>query len=206
MEKYLPSFNFLSCREKDGSKILQRLSGKNVETIIDPTLMLDKKEWDQVAKKPVYYKDKEKYILIYFLGNILDKYNSVIKDISRKFNLKIINIGDAKSVYYQCGPSEFIWLVKHCELMLTDSFHGTVFSYIYDRPVKVFHRSDNLSSMNSRLTNLIDTLKLNRIYFEDINLEEDNLFEVAYDKSYLLREQEHFQTYLNISLSVKTDN
>ena len=90
--------------------------------------------------------------------------------------------------------------------MLTDSFHGTVFSYIYDRPVKVFHRSDNLSSMNSRLTNLIDTLKLNRIYFEDINLEENNLFEVAYDKSYLLREQEHFQTYLNISLSVKTDN
>jgi len=189
-------FKYLSCREEQGSKLLRELTNKECTSLIDPTLMLPTSEWDKVSKKPSFHDDSKKYILLYFLGEMTEEYKNIINNISTKYNLEIINIYDKNNIYYSCGPSEFIYLISHCEIMLTDSFHGSVFSYIYNKPFRIFERVNGMS-MNSRLINLINVLHLDNLYInKDTNI--DNILEVHYDKTYLENEQKKFKDYLDM--------
>lgn len=196
---YLKSFKMLSCRENQGSNIISEITGKECITLIDPTLMLSKNEWVQIEKKPSFYIKDKKYILLYFLGEITQEYGKFIKFICEKYNMDIIDICDKKSVYYSCGPSEFIYMINHSSLVLTDSFHASVFSYIFDKPLKVFNRIDGNKNMNSRLINLINVLKLPKSIIFDINDHDvDELFKTPnYDKTNLKKEQKKFYNYLN---------
>ena len=194
--KNLSGFKYLSCREQQGADLLSGLLKRPVDALVDPTLMLSADDWDKVSKKPKFHKEDKKYILLYFLGKITENYQKIIDNIRCQYGLEVINILDKRSKYYTCGPSEFIYLIKHSALVLTDSFHGSVFSYIYDKPFRIFRRSDG-DSMNSRLINLMKKLHLeSSIYLsekDDIN----NILEVSYDKSYLKQEQEKFNNYLD---------
>lgn len=192
----LKDFKKLSCREESGSKIIRSATGRECTTLIDPTLMLSKEQWNKVSKKPLFHSE-DKYILLYFLGEITEEYRQIISNISDKYSLKIININDINSKYYECGPGEFVYLVSHCTIMLTDSFHGSVFSYIYDKPFRIFERkSPNLKSMNTRLINLIKMLHLDDMFINK-STSIDNILDVNYDKSYLEYEQKKFNDYLN---------
>ena len=197
--KNLSDFKLLSCREEQGSKIIKEITGRECTTLIDPTLMLSKEEWSLIEKKPIFHDETKKYILLYFLGNITQDYDKFINLISEKYNLQIINIYDKKSIYYSCGPSEFIYLINHSSLILTDSFHASVFSYIFDKPLKIFNRIDDNKNMNSRLINLINILELPQSIFFDINNCEINkiLDKPNYDKTNLKKEQEKFYNYLD---------
>lgn len=128
------------------------------------------------------------------MGTITQDYNKFIDLISKNYNLEIINIYDKKSMYYSCGPSEFIYMINHSSLVLTDSFHASVFSYIFDKPLKVFDRIDGNKNMNSRLINLINVLKLPKSIIFDINDHGvDELFKTPnYDKTNLKKEQKNF--------------
>jgi hypothetical protein len=199
IKESLKNINYLSCREQQGSDIITSLAGRECTTLIDPTLMLSSDEWDKVSKKPVFHNENDKYILLYFLGEMTKEYKDIINNISKRYNLKVIDIYDKNSKYYTCGPSEFIYMIKHCSIMLTDSFHGSVFSYIYNKPFRIFKRIDSIQSMNSRLENLINVLHLsNDIY---INIDtfdiEHVLDEPNYDKTILENEQKKFKDYLD---------
>ena len=194
-KKYLSDFKFLSCREEQGSKLIESITGRECTTLIDPTLMLSKEEWNKVIRKPAFHDKNKKYLLLYFLGNMTDEYRKIFIDISKKYDLEVINILDKNSNYYTCGPSEFVWMIKHASIVLTDSFHGSALSYIYDKPFRIFGRVDGNMSMNSRLVNLVNTLHLPKNTFIDNDL--DNLLEVHYDKSYLTAEQKKFTNYLD---------
>ena len=195
----LSDFKCLSCREEQGSQMIREITGRECTTLIDPTLMLSSEEWDKVSKKPVFHNENDKYILLYFLGEMTKEYKDIINNISIRYNLKVIDIYDKNSKYYTCGPSEFIYMIKHCSIMLTDSFHGSVFSYIYNKPFRIFKRIDSIQSMNSRLENLINVLHLsNDIY---INMDtfdiEHVLDDPNYDKTILESEQKKFKDYLD---------
>lgn len=160
----LNSFNYLSCREYEGSQIISKLTGKVVETVIDPTMMLTIDEWDKIIKKPDFHKD-EKYVLLYFLGELTNENKKVIS-ILEKRGYKIINILDINSKYYVCGPSEFVWLIKNASLMITDSFHGCVFSILYHTPFISFNRKDKLQ-MNCRINTLLKKFNFEERMFND---------------------------------------
>ena len=64
------------------------------------------------------------------------------------------------------GPCEFIWLIHHAKLMVTDSFHGSVFSILMETPFISVKRKDNNVSMNSRIESLFYLLELS--HTEDI--------------------------------------
>ena len=197
--KNLSDFKLLSCREEQGSKIIKEIIGRECTTLIDPTLMLSKEEWSLIEKKPIFHDETKKYILLYFLGNITQDYDKFINLISEKYNLQIININDKKSIYYSCGPSEFIYMINHSSIVLTDSFHASIFSYIFEKPLKIFNRIDDNKNMNSRLVNLINVLELPQSILFDINNYEINkiLDKPNYDKTNLKKEQIKFYMYLD---------
>ena len=196
-KRYLPSFSKISCREQQGADLIKEVTGMDCASLIDPTLMLEPDEWKQVMKKPKCLSAKKDYILIYFLGEITKEYESIINNTAKKYNCEIINIFDKSSKYYSCGPSEFLYLILNSRYVLTDSFHGTVFSYIFDKPFRIFSRKDNVISMNTRFTNIIDKLGLDDSVIVSDDVEYIDFKDTVYDKAKLKNEQIKFKKYLD---------
>ncbi|MEG0180320.1 MAG: polysaccharide pyruvyl transferase family protein [Romboutsia sp.] len=150
----------LSVRENQGAEIIKELTKRESEVVLDPTLLLSKEEWGEIQKKPKKM-IKEKYILTYFLGEKSEQLKHEIKKIEEEKNLKVINMNDIEEKnFYACGPSEFLYLFNHAEIVLTDSFHACVFSMIFNKPFYVFDRNTKgMKSMNSRLDTLLSTFE-----------------------------------------------
>ena len=155
-------------------------------------MLISSDAWLNVVKKP----DAEfPYLLVYFLGEISNEYWQKINFYAQIRNLRGLNLSDIKNQKeYVCGPSEFLGLIQSCELFCTDSFHGTVFSILFEKPFVVFRREHGIvGSMFSRLDTLLSTFDLsNRVY--DLVSENDifhvnfegvkNILKVEKDKSY----------------------
>ena len=193
---FLPNFQKISCREQQGSDLIKEITGLDCETLIDPTLMLTKKQWEEVMKIPKIHPNRP-FILLYVLGELTPEYKRIITNTSKKYNCEIVNIFDYDSPYYGCGPSEFIYLISTAKYVITDSFHGTVFSCIFDKKFKVLIRKDNVISMNSRFSNIITKLGIEGNVFVDEGTDVITFYNNRYDKKKLEYEQEKFISYLD---------
>ena len=199
----LLKYKAISVREDRGKEIVEDLTGrKDVEVLIDPTMLLTAEEWDKVSKKPKMLKT-DKYILNYFLGELSEERKKEIDRIAKENDCEVINILDVNSPFYKTGPSEFLYLEKNAFLICTDSFHSSVFAILYNRPFIVFTREDKTVSMNSRIETLINKFNLkNRNYEGKItkeNLEHD--FTEAY--KILELEREKSKRFLEKALDIK---
>ena len=187
-KKELEKFKAISVREDRGKEIVEELTGrKDVQVLVDPTMLLTAEEWDKVAKKPEQLKT-DKYILNYFLGETSEKRRKEIERIAKENNCEIINMLDKNSSFYQTGPSEFLYLEKNAFLICTDSFHSCVFAILYNRPFVVFDREDSNEKMNSRLDTLLKKFKLQHRWYKDKITEEQ--LQVDYKESYMILEGE----------------
>lgn len=184
MKKYLSDFNYISVREDAANEMLTKLTGRNdIKTLIDPTMLLTSKEWERVMKKPKIYKG-EKYILLYFLGDLSEKRRSKIEDLAKKEHCKIIEILNPNDPYYTSGPAEFLFLEKNARYIFTDSFHSSVFSIIFNVPFVIFDREENgMGKMNSRIDTLVSTLKLKDRWYNEEEITYENLH-VDYTEAY----------------------
>lgn len=162
--KYYPllqNIGHLSIREEAGQKILESLLNIKVPIVVDPTLLCDIEEWNKIAIPP---KHKKKYILFFTVLGDPEGSKEFVYELSKKYNYDIIKIGDIRDLLnfkYKsgryAGPQEFIGLVKNAEYVITNSFHGTVFSIIYR---KNFFTFLNKNDRNSRLESITKILGL----------------------------------------------
>ena len=137
INKLLKNYSDILVREDTAKSILKKHGIENVEQVLDPTLLLNKEQWSNLANK---VKNKQKkYILVYQLhdNKSFDKY---AKEFSKKTGLKLLRI--SPSIYhitrsgkliYLPNQYEFLSLFQNAEYVLTDSFHATVFSIIFNR-------------------------------------------------------------------------
>ena len=177
--RFLNGMKAISVRENSGADIVRSLTGREALVVVDPTMVLSRDEWKRVEKKPKYIKNKN-YVLVYFLGEMQDCVKRYINNICTVYNLDLINLEplNTNRYWYETGPSEFIWLIENCKLVLTDSFHGTVFSVLMDVPFIVFDRVGIADSMKSRIDTLLSTLKLEDRRFNDQS--GDDIFKCEY--------------------------
>lgn len=161
--KYLRRMDAISVREEKGKSLAMQLTGReDIYLHVDPTLLLTAEEWLAVEKRPKQY-NNEKYILKYFLGEKNSELNRKVEEFAKLQGLSIIDVISPNSPYYNIGPSEFLFLERNAELIVTDSFHACVFAIINKRSFIVAERQEKeLQSMGSR----IDTL-LNKFHLEE---------------------------------------
>lgn len=171
-KKYLQEMKAISVREHAGVDIVKELTGRNdVELLIDPTMMLDKADWEKVMKRPKKL-TKDKFILKSFLGNTHEGCYEQLKKIAEEQECEIIDISNPNSPFYNVGPAEFLYLEKNAYLIATDSFHSCVFAMLFSTPFIVVERDDEEESMHSRIETLLSKFQLeNRIYNGEINME-----------------------------------
>lgn len=206
-EKYnenLSKFKYISVREQIGKDIIKKITNRNdIKVLVDPTMLLTSEEWDRIAKKPKQYKG-EKFILNYFLGNISQSRKEAIYKIAKEKNCKVINLLDKNDPYYVSGPSEFLWLEKHADLICTDSYHSSVFAILYNRPFVVFDRDQvGADNMGSRIDTLLSKFELKNRKFNGINITKENL-EYDNKEAYeiLKREREKSNKFLKKALDI----
>lgn len=205
--QYLSEMKAISVREESGAKIVKELIGKDVPVLIDPTLMLDKWDWQKVSKKPNFH-IPEKFLLTYYLGEVSDERNQYLEKVASENGLEIIRLEahNHNKAWWKTGPSEFIWLIEHCSLMCTDSFHGSVFSILMEVPFLVFDREDTLGDMSSRIETLLSKFKLEDRKFND--QQGRAVFEKNYQhiQGILDIERRKALDYLSEALELKNEN
>lgn len=159
--------SYISVRENQGAKIIKKLTGRDVPVVVDPTLLLDKTEWCQIEKKPKW-DVPNRYVLNYFLGDIPEEIQKDMREQAKKYGMEIISIYDINDPNCRkIGPSEFIYLIHHCNFMYTDSFHGTVFSILMRKPFYVINRvQEGMGSMNSRIDTLLQLFSFSERYLK----------------------------------------
>lgn len=168
----LNGMNEISCREKSGCALVEKTTGKKATHVLDPTLLLKANDWRKIESDifSVVTLD-EKFIFTYFLGNITEEYQKFISNIAQKRGLRIIDFFDMQNeAIARCGVGEFISLIDHADYVLTDSFHCTVFSILFEREFTVFRRKqEGFEKMYSRIEELLQSMGYMDRAYEWIN-------------------------------------
>ena len=168
IENYVKDFDYLSCREPAGAEYLGSIVGHDVPVVVDPVLLHNADEWGKVAVNPDM---KGNYIFIYDLngaGSLI----KLAKKIQKETKLPIVcltrnrlKVYPVNKQIYDAGPAEFVGWIKNASYVVTDSFHGTVFSLIFS---KQFFTFIALEKTSSRIRSILDKVgQENRMITKD---------------------------------------
>jgi len=196
----------LSVREEAGAKIIKELTGRDAVVLVDPNLMLTKEQWLLISKTAIH-KPNKPYLLTYFLGGICPENKEKIYSIARDKNLEVVNLEDLEDeVRYVADPAEFLDYINSSAIVFTDSFHGTVFSILFEKPFVVFDRIDNIQSMSSRIDTLLSKFKLDSRKWENVK-NTDDIFNIDFSHVPEILEFERKKAidYLKNALEVKDE-
>lgn len=168
---YIFDFQNIGVREDSLGQLVKSVVGTECATVLDPTLLIDSKEWLKIANESIV--PKEKYVFCYFLGESIWQRN-LVKKYAEQNGLRIVDlpyivktcracdsiINDIS--LYNVGPKEMIGLISSAECVFTDSFHATAFSVNFEKEFYVFNRNDEKGefSMNSRIVDFLADFKL----------------------------------------------
>ena len=165
--KLVNDFSMLSVREKNAQLLLQTITDKPVELLLDPTLLLPKSDWEALAgDEPLI---KGKYIF-YYAFTYADNPNRIVKKLSEKYNMPVYIVDanawamrrmfmDGFKLAPQFGPKAFLNLIKYSELVLTTSFHGTALSVAMEKRFW-FIKTPMLNPRDDRAITLLNQLGL----------------------------------------------
>ena len=141
---YLRRFDAVSVREQTGVDVCKKRFGVNAEQIMDPVFFCDRKDYDKLCEGINDPIDK-KYLLCYILDPTPEKQEAA-KAIAEKEGLEIIALMGLReqpvtkekwtvgTVLPRISSEQFIYYMKNCSYLLTDSHHGTCFGIIYEKP------------------------------------------------------------------------
>lgn len=170
----LKCFTSISVREASLAPKVAELSGQGVVSVLDPTLL------------PVDYSElvrpmTKKFILLYALQEAPGIYRRA-RQLSKMTGLPLINLGARVNQWkhpgrqYCCNPQDFVSLFKHASLVVTNSFHGTVFSTIFQRPLFSCALEGAIAHRNVRMVDYLANLGLsNRFFQADVMLTQSHL-------------------------------
>lgn len=154
-KEYLKSFDYISVRESAFVSLLQPLTTKQIYQTIDPTLLVNRDFWDKMTICPNVGK---KYILLYRVwGN---EARLITNKMSAEYSLDVIELVSwldyktHKNKYQAASPIDFISLFKYADFVVTDSFHGTAFSIIFNKNFYFVKTNDSQSRSESLLMSL----------------------------------------------------
>ena len=181
--RYLNRFQYLSTRELSGQKIIRELTGKNTNVVCDPTLLFNAEEWAQMIPKRRII--EEPYMFCYFLGTN-EEHRNAANEFKKRTGLKLVTcpyldnfvevdqqFGDIQM--FDMDAADFVNLIRYADYILTDSFHGSVFSILHHKKFMTFNRfNSGTNSRNSRIDSLCTLLGLSERRFNGNIMDVEN--------------------------------
>lgn len=194
---FLSKIDSISVREQTGQRIVKELTGREVPILCDPTLLLTAAEWLEIqAKDPIV---SEPYIFCYYFAESMHEREKA-KELAKLTGCKLVCIphlnyrikGDdeyADIKIYNIGPEDWVNLVRNARYVCTDSYHGTVFSIIYNKDFFIFREGSKpdpmkYQSTSSRFESLLNAFDLkDRILYGNVDLEKILSSHIDYSKA-----------------------
>lgn len=170
-KKNLLEFDAISIREQESADYIRQMTSIKVERCIDPTLLLDASEYAKLADS-VSDVIEEEYIFLYSLGGVTEEVLQYVSALARKKGIRIAYYGmtefpgDKELLIKDCitdGPLEFLNRIKNAQAIITDSFHGTVFSVIFHKPFYTYGRGN----ISIRMVDLLNLLNIQECFVTD---------------------------------------
>lgn len=183
--KLISRFDAVSVRENSGVNLCQKYFGINAVKVLDPTLLIDQSHYNRLT---AYCQNWHKpYLLAYILDSADDKLN-LINTIASERNLdtRIISAHDNVTITVE----EWLTMFRDADYIITDSFHGTVFSIIYHKDFIVTVNADRGSD---RFNSLLTQINLNnRIWNNDTSLLKQTIDWNEVDKALTIEREKSF--------------
>lgn len=153
VRKMLQNFNVISIRERCSLPLLASLGREDGIAVCDPVFLLSKEQWNEVVS---HTHEKERYLLVYDTEHSA-KIQEIAQRIAKEKNLKIYNISGFRLGYvdkdmWASSPLSFVQLIRDADYVVSNSFHATAFSLIFERDFCVVNRSEGI---NERMKSLL---------------------------------------------------
>ena len=172
IKRCLSKFKAISVRENSSVQFLGKYN-VNAKHTVDPTLLLGKEEWKKCERQPLGERVPERsgYVFAYLLGTD-HKLRDNITKWAKSHNLTLITIpyvsGEKNSTdakfgdvrISDCSPENWLWLINHADYVITDSFHGCVFSTIFEKKFAVMERVGKIN-INNRMIDFLSMIEQN---------------------------------------------
>ena len=177
--KLLEFPDYISVREDSAQKLISSITEKNVELVLYPKLLHQQEYWMKKADDSSL--NHRNYIFCYFL-NLTDEKVKSANDFAKKNNCEVIAIPYLHNevekyteklegkLLSEVNPADFLNLIRNAEAVITDSFHATVFSIIFQKDFWCFGRNAGTYNMNTRLHTLLGYVEM-----QDRLIEPDDL-------------------------------
>ena len=179
----LKDFDAISVREQYAKDVLHRFCDLPIKVIMDPTFLLNKREWIELAKRNTNMKKtNKKYILTYFISTDkrTERYKNMVESYSKRLDIPVWAVQFSRARSTPCDKmilgasiSDFINLINNAALVLTDSFHGVAISLNLNANFVAINNKGN----PERVRHLLNEVGLtNRI-----EMKTDEYSEIMYD-------------------------
>lgn len=170
-KSYIQTFTTVSLREHIDDEQVDNILKKNVRYDIDPVFLLSANEWIKICSKA----HSNHYIFIYTIGRPNDLYEFA-KQLQKKTGLKIIDSKRSLEFIMHCSPQDFLSWIYNADYVVTNSFHGTAFSIIFNK--MFFSECEGKDGINYRVNEL---LNLTGLKSHDIKLTKLDVIEKQVD-------------------------
>lgn len=165
VRQYLKDFHSINVRESSLQDLLKEVTDSKVNLTVDPTLLLNQEEWNAITASKLI---DEKYILLYeVIENPLT--NKIAQEYADRFGWKIMRIAskikkDTQEIVLETASvEEFLALIKYAELVITTSFHGTIFSIIFEKALICIRQN---SDADLRVASLLSEMRLSERFVD----------------------------------------
>lgn len=202
---YINNYDELSAREQNVQQFIYKLTNRESCILPDPTLTLEKKEWDAITPERIIKKD-----YIFFYNFYLNKEKmEIVKKIQQKTGLPVI-VPRMSTAYLHHGIKaitnastlEFLSLMKYAKFVITSSFHGTVFSIMFNKPFFVVYGAED----GTRVSHLLEMFRLTDRVVNLCTIDDkiDSLYDIKYKgmEDIMWSQREKAIKYLKIALEL----
>ena len=178
-KKYIQNMDTLLVREARGVELCKQLGRGDAKHVVDPTLLLEGKDYEELISDPVNMVGTGDYILVYSLTSSMKIYEQASKLAARNkckmVMLKRVPCPPIASTFknaidlLEVGPAEFLSLIKYAKCVVTGSYHALMFSLLLHTDFYIY--LDDANAENSRLLSTLDMFGLNgQLYYETSSL------------------------------------
>ncbi|ENM3742943.1 polysaccharide pyruvyl transferase family protein [Vibrio cholerae] len=167
-KELLNQYDHISIRDSGGNAIMKDLIGKDVRVTLDPTLMLNRKEWSEFAKNSKLNLPKNGYIIFYLITHSFDVtpyIYKLLKELQVNTGLKVYSFSKIPSSFgishetcSDISVEDFIELFEKSSYVVTSSFHGTAFAVNFGIPL--YSVIDSLDTTDDRQVSLLRKLEI----------------------------------------------
>lgn len=198
VKKWLLNFDFISVREGSGLDIIHSFGIADAVQVLDPVFLLSLENWQKIEKN---LNVKERYVLLYDFDNNIELCNYA-RELADQNNCKVYSILPSKVAdrcFSEEGPNAFLYLIHHSEFVVSNSFHATAFSLIYQKRFLAFYRKE---AINTRLSDLVSSVNLSdrcvrRAIDDKLKEEIDYINVKKILNSYIIESKKYIKIVLN---------